>query len=69
MLSKKVSTRRNPLTTAQKSLLEESIKKLFSISLYEDEVILDVAPEKRPEYLKEMVIKNALSAIILDNDS
>lgn len=57
---------KNPLTRAQKRLLKESLKRLFSPSLYE-ESIQDEIPEKRPEYLKEMVIKNALTAIILDN--
>jgi hypothetical protein len=60
MLAKIKFSKKNPLTKAQSKLLRDSLKRLLGNGLLEE-------PPKKPEDVKEMVIRNALNAIVLNN--
>ena len=55
--------KKNPLSKAQNKLLKESLKRLLGNGL-----IQEVEPKKK-EDTKEMVIRNALNAIILNGQT
>jgi hypothetical protein len=60
MLKKSAQTKKNPLTKAQNRLLKESLKKLLGSGLIQEQEI-------KESRVKQMLIKNALNAIVLDN--
>ena len=60
MLKKSAQTKKNPLTKAQNRLLKESLKKLLGSGLIQEQEI-------KESQVKQMLIKNALNAIVLDN--
>ena len=60
MTKQYVEKKKNPLTKAQSILLKDSLKKLLGHGLIQE-------PEKKPSEVKQMVLKNALNAIILEN--
>lgn len=60
MMKKSVQKKRNPLTKAQNVLLRDSLRKLLGQGLIQE-------PEKKPSEVKQMILKNALNAIVLDN--
>jgi hypothetical protein len=60
MAIKNKSAKKNPLTKAQSELLRSSLKNLLGDGLLKDSV-------KKPEDVKEIVIKNAFNAILLNN--
>lgn len=62
MKKKYKAMRKNPLSKGQMRLLKESLKRLLG-----DGLIKEV--EERPEDMKEMVLKNALNAIILNGQA
>jgi|GEM_PF-6218655 len=63
MMKKNKFMKKNPLSKAQNKLLKESLKKLLGNGL-----IQEVEP-KKTEDTKEMVIRNALNAIILNGQT
>lgn len=58
--------KKNPLSKPQKRLLRESLRSLFTDEFIESRPS-EEAKKEAPEKLKQMVIKNALNAIILDS--
>jgi hypothetical protein len=63
MMKKNKFMKKNPLSKAQNKLLKESLKRLLGNGL-----IQEVEP-KKTEDTKEMVIRNALNAIILNGQT
>lgn len=59
MLKKTAQKKKNPLTKAQSRLLKESLKKLLGNGLLEER-------EQKQSQVKQMILKDALNAIILD---
>lgn len=59
-MKKSVQKKKNPLTRAQNVLLRDSLRKLLGQGLIQE-------AEKKPSEVKQMVLKNALNAIILEN--
>jgi hypothetical protein len=62
MTKKNRFMKKNPLTKAQNKLLKESLKRLLGDGLIEE-------VEKKPEDTKEIVLRNALNAIILNGQT
>ncbi len=60
MTKKSLQKKKNPLTKAQNVLLRDSLKKLLGKGLIEE-------TEPKPSEVKQMILKDALNAIILDN--
>lgn len=60
MTKKSVRKKKNPLTKAQNALLRDSLRKLLGKGLLEE-------PAQKPSEVKQMVLKNALNAIVLEN--
>lgn len=60
MLKKTNLKKKNPLTKAQNRLLRESLRKLLGNGLL-------LEPEPKNSQVKQMILKDALNAIVLDN--
>lgn len=59
MLKNSAQKKKNPLTKAQSRLLKESLKKLLGNGLLRDS-------EPKDPQVKQMILKDALNAIILE---
>lgn len=59
MLKKNIQKKKNPLSRAQNRLLKESLKRLLGDGLVQE-------PELKEKQIKQIILKDALNAIILD---
>lgn len=59
MLKKKIQKKKNPLSRAQNRLLKESLKRLLGEGLVQE-------PELKEKQIKQIILKDALNAIILE---
>ena len=64
--SKRLSLEFKTRSHTRRKVFKQSLRNLFSPGLIRD-AGLEHIPQNRSKYLKAMVIKNALSAVMLDN--